>query len=102
MKKKDEDDWRATSIFVQPETSFASTPTRSETSAATSAPAPTPAPKKQTLLVDLHEAAAILGIPFTAVRRLIAEDQIPATRAGRGGKFMIARTAIAKYAERIK
>jgi excisionase family DNA binding protein len=52
--------------------------------------------------VDLHEAAAILGIPFTAVRRLIAEDQIPATRAGRGGKFMIARTAIAKYAERIK
>jgi excisionase family DNA binding protein len=52
--------------------------------------------------LDLHEAAEILGIPFTAVRRLIAEDQIPATRAGRGGKFMIARTALAKYAERIK
>jgi hypothetical protein len=46
-----------------------------------------------------------LGIPFTAVRRLIAEGQLPTTRAGRGGKFMIARiarTAIVKYSERIK
>jgi len=53
-------------------------------------------------LGDLHEAAPISGIPFTAVRRLIAESQLPATRAGRGGKFMIARTAIVKYSERIK
>ena len=83
MKK--EDDWRSTSIFTQPDMSAA--PTQ---------------PKKQSLLVDLHEAAALLGIPFTAVRRLIAEGQIPATRAGRGGKFWIARTALAKYAERIK
>jgi hypothetical protein len=29
-------------------------------------------------------------------------DQIPATRGGRGGKFMIARAAIVKYAERIR
>jgi excisionase family DNA binding protein len=99
MKKSD--DWRTTSVFVRPETSFASAPARSETSVPASAPVHTP-PKKQTLLVDMHEAAEILGIPFTAVRRLIAEDQLPATRAGRGGKFMIARTAIAKYAERIK
>jgi hypothetical protein len=44
----------------------------------------------------------MLGIPFAAVRPLIAEGQLPATRAGRIGNFMIARTAIAKYAERIK
>jgi excisionase family DNA binding protein len=50
----------------------------------------------------MKTAARILGIPFMAVRRLIAEDQLPAIRAGRGGKFMIARTAIVKYAERIK
>jgi excisionase family DNA binding protein len=50
----------------------------------------------------MKTAARILGIPFTAVRRLIAEDQISAIRAGRGGKFMIARTAIVKYAERIR
>ena len=94
------DDWRASSVFVKVEPSAATD--------ATDAPAPVklvaaaPTPKKQALLVDLHEAAEILGIPFTAVRRLIAEDQIPATRAGRGGKFMIARTAIVKYAERIR
>jgi excisionase family DNA binding protein len=96
MKKND--DWRTTSAFVRSDTSVASEPAKP---AATSAPAPAQH-KRQTLLVDLHEAAAILGIPFTAVRRLIAEDQIPATRAGRGGKFMIARTALAKYAERLK
>jgi hypothetical protein len=28
-------------------------------------------------------------------------DQIPAARAGRGGKFFIARTALLKFAERI-
>jgi excisionase family DNA binding protein len=101
MKKSD--DWRTTSAFVRSDNSVASEPARSEKPAATSTPAPSPAQhKKQTLLVDLHEAAAILGIPFTAVRRLIAEDQIPATRAGRGGKFMIARTALSKYAERLK
>ncbi len=59
-------------------------------------------PVEQTLLVDMKTAARILGIQWTAGRRLIAEDQIPATRAGRGGKFMIARTAIVKYAERIR
>jgi excisionase family DNA binding protein len=99
MKKSD--DWRTTSVFVRPEASFASAPERSEASVATSAPAHAQH-KKQTLLVDLHEAASMLGIPFTAVRRLIAEGQLPATRAGRGGKFMIARTAIVKYAERIR
>jgi hypothetical protein len=82
MKKSD--DWRTASVFVRSDTSVASEPARSEKTAATSSPAPVQH-KKQTLLVDLHEAAAILGIPFTAVRRLIAEDQIPATRAGRGG-----------------
>jgi hypothetical protein len=80
--KKNVDDWRATSVFV-----------RSETAVASSVHAQ---PKKQSLLV------AMLGIPFTAVRRLIAESQPPATRAGGGGKFMIARTAIVKYSERIK
>ena len=95
MKKSD--DWRATSVFVRAETSFAPV-----AQARTSTAPATTQPKKQSLLVDLHEAAEILGIPFTAVRRLIAEDQIPATRAGRGGKFMIARTAIVKYAERIR
>jgi hypothetical protein len=64
MKKKS-DDWRATSVFL-----------RSDTSLGTSAPTQT---KKETLLVDLHEAASILGIPVTAVRRLIAEDKLPAT-----------------------
>ena len=43
--------------------------------------------KKQALLVDLIEAAEILGIPIAAVRRLIAEDRLPAIRAGRGGSF---------------
>jgi excisionase family DNA binding protein len=86
MKKKS-DDWRATSVFLRSDTSLTSAPTQT---------------KKETLLVDLHEAASILGIPVTAVRRLIAEDKLPATRAGRGGKFMIARTAIVKYSERIK
>ncbi|PYT97872.1 MAG: hypothetical protein DMG38_18105 [Acidobacteria bacterium] len=38
--------------------------------------------KKQALLVDLIEAAEILGIPIAAVRRLIAEDRLPAIRAG--------------------
>ena len=76
-----------------------STPVRSGTSVAASAQAQ---PKKQSLLVDLHEAATILGILFTAVRRLIAEGQLPAIRAGRGGKFFIARTAIVKYSERVK
>jgi hypothetical protein len=57
----------------------------------------------ETLLVDMKTGARILGIPFTAVRRLIAEDRIPATRTGRGGKFFIARTwALVKFVERIK
>jgi excisionase family DNA binding protein len=101
MKKSD--DWRTTSVFVQPDfvqPEKASSPAPDKVSAPAHA-RHTP-PKKQALLVDLHEAAEILGIPFTAVRRLIAEDQLPATKAGRGGKFMIARTALVKYAERIR
>ena len=50
MKKSD--DWRTTSVFVRPETSFAPS-TRRRTS---TAPATTQH-KKQSLLVDLHEAA---------------------------------------------
>jgi excisionase family DNA binding protein len=84
MPKKKKDDWRTTSVFLQPETAAVASP------------------KKQTLLVDLQGAAEILGIPFTAVRRLISEGLLPATRAGRGGKFMIARTAIEKFAERMR
>ena len=86
--KKHDDDWRSTSVFTQ-----------------TAAPGTTgtaPATRKQALLVDLIEAARILGIPIAAVRRLIAEDRLPAIRAGRGGKFWIARTAIEKFAERIR
>jgi hypothetical protein len=50
-----------------------------------------------------HENShALLCIPWTAARRLIAEDQLPAIRAGRGGKFFIARTALVKFVERIK
>ena len=37
-----------------------------------------------------------------AVRRLVAKDRLPGIRAGRGGKFWIARTAIEKFAERIR
>jgi excisionase family DNA binding protein len=85
MPTKKKDDWRTTSVFLQPEIA-----------------AVVVSPKKQTLLVDLQGAAEILGIPFTAVRRLISEGLLPATRAGRGGKFMIARTAIEKYAERMR
>ena len=48
----------------------------------------------------MERSAEIISVP--SVRRLIAEDRIPAIRAGRGVKFMIARTAIVKYAERIR
>ena len=75
-----------------------STPVRSETPATSASTQP----KKQSFLVDLHKAASMLGIPYTAVRRRMAEGQLPATRAGRGGKFTIARTALAKYSDRIK
>jgi hypothetical protein len=46
----------------------------------------------ETLLVDMKTAARILGIPFTAVHRLIAEDRILAIQAGRAGEPMITRT----------
>ena len=56
---------------------------------------------EQTLLVDIRTAAAILGLPLSSVRRLIAEDRIPAIKAGKGGKF-VARNALVKFVERIK
>jgi len=71
MKKHD--DWRSTSVFTQPGTT-AATPSAAQS-------------KKQALLVDPKNAAEILGIPIAAVRRLIAEDRLPAIRAGRGGSF---------------
>jgi hypothetical protein len=48
------------------------------------------------------KTAARISDSVTAVRRLIAEDQIPAIRAGRGGEFVIARTTLVKFVERIK
>jgi hypothetical protein len=55
--------------------------------------------------VERSEMVALgaIWVQFWAFRsRLFAEDQLPAIRAGRGGKFMIAKTAIVKFAERIR
>jgi excisionase family DNA binding protein len=84
--EKHDDGWHHTFVFTQPGTiTTSATPWT-----------------KPALLVDLIEASQILGIPVAAVRRLIAEDRLPAIRAGRGGKFWIARTALDKFAERIR
>jgi len=49
------------------------------------------------LLVDLRGAAKILGVAPSSVRKLVLRKQLPATRAGRGGKIFIPQGALAAY-----
>jgi len=58
--------------------------------------------KTETLLVDLKTAAQILGIARSSVRLLVAREDLPAIKAGKGGKLFIPRQAITKFVERLR
>jgi excisionase family DNA binding protein len=56
----------------------------------------------ESLLVSLIEAAEILGLKKSSVRRLIGRDELFAIRCGKGGKLFLSRASLLKFAARIQ
>jgi hypothetical protein len=56
----------------------------------------------ETLLVDLKTAAAILGLARSSVRLLVAREELPAIKAGKGGKLFIPRHSLTKFVDRLR
>jgi hypothetical protein len=54
------------------------------------------------LLVDLGTASRLLGLKCSSVRRLVLREDLPAIKAGKGGKLFIPRQAILRFVERLR